>query len=66
MKTKIIIISITVVAIVADIVLIACGDSSISQTIQTLSGKFPIIPFAVGVLCGHLFWRVGGLKDGKR
>jgi len=31
-------------------------DASLSSTIRTLSTSYPAIPFAVGVLMGHLFW----------
>lgn len=61
-KTKIIIISITSVAIIANVILLATGNSSISETIQTVSGKYPIIPGAIGIIIGHWFWPVGGLK----
>lgn len=33
------------------------SDSSISATVQALSNKHPALPFAVGMLMGHLFWR---------
>jgi hypothetical protein len=34
------------------------GDSStISEVIWSVCGKMPLIPFAVGILCGHLFWQ---------
>lgn len=29
---------------------------SISYLIHELSGKYPVVPFAAGILCGHLFW----------
>jgi hypothetical protein len=29
---------------------------SISYLIHDLSGRYPIVPFAAGILCGHLFW----------
>ena len=57
-KTKIVLIVLTSVAVVVNIVLIATGNNSMSQVIQDTSGKFPVIPFAVGVLAGHFFWRV--------
>jgi len=63
MKTKIVILIITGAAIIANIVLLATGNNSISATIQALSGKYPVIPLAIGVCCGHWFWPVGGLTN---
>lgn len=31
-------------------------QATISAVIWGLSRKYPIIPFAAGVLCGHWFW----------
>ena len=31
-------------------------DATISFSIYTISRQHPIIPFAIGVLCGHVFW----------
>jgi hypothetical protein len=31
-------------------------DSTISWVLYTSSQQWPIIPFALGVLCGHLFF----------
>lgn len=62
MKTKITIIIISSVAIIANIILIATGNNSISATIQNISGNYPVVPLAIGVVVGHWFWNVGGLK----
>lgn len=37
-------------------------NTTISWSIYALSVRFPIIPFALGVVCGHLFWtnKAGG------
>lgn len=32
-------------------------EATISWVIIDRSYDYPIIPFAAGVLCGHLFWR---------
>ena len=32
------------------------GDT-ISEVIWAVSAKHPIIPMAIGVICGHLFWQ---------
>lgn len=31
---------------------------TISYFVWQTSAKYPVVPFAVGVLCGHLFWQV--------
>lgn len=37
--------------------LIARGyETTISSQLYTLAGNQPIISFAIGVVCGHLFW----------
>ena len=54
------------VAIVAvyDVWVISVGGNhaSISQTMMEWSYNYPLFPFIVGVVIGHLFWR---MKDGK-
>jgi len=32
------------------------GEATISSVILDTSKEFPPLPFAFGVLCGHLFW----------
>lgn len=32
------------------------GDT-ISEIVWTISAKRPLLPFLVGVLCGHFFWQ---------
>jgi hypothetical protein len=45
-----------------DVVLYLWGGvpATISAWISETSREFPILPFAAGVLCGHLFWQVRG------
>ena len=31
-------------------------EATISHVTLTAATSYPIIPFAVGVICGHLFW----------
>lgn len=31
-------------------------DDTISEVVLDWAGRHPIVPFALGVLCGHLFW----------
>ena len=40
-------------------------EASISHTMIIWAYKFPIFPFFMGVLCGHLFWRMGDTKETK-
>lgn len=35
------------------------GNFTISTITWNVAQKYPIIPFAVGVLAGHLFWQMG-------
>lgn len=32
------------------------AGSTLSEYLRELSGRYPLIPFLVGLLCGHLFW----------
>ena len=34
------------------------NDCTISVRIWTLARRYPIIPFAIGVLMGHFFWQM--------
>lgn len=38
-------------------------EASISSIVITFAYKFPLMPFMVGLLCGHLFWRMKSNKD---
>lgn len=47
----------TVVALVGfDIAAAVTELPTISEVIWANVGKHPVIPFAAGMLCGHLFW----------
>lgn len=50
-----------------DVVAIIKGgtEASISSIMISWSYKFPLFPFTIGVICGHLFWRMKGNKDTK-
>jgi len=37
-------------------------DATISLSLYKISKDNPIIPFALGVLCGHVFWPLGGAE----
>lgn len=32
-------------------------EATISEVVWEYATSYPIIPFATGVLCGHLFWQ---------
>lgn len=57
--TKYVLLVTVVVLILYDILAFCRGgtDATISNVIYKLSLDNPIIPFAAGMLCGHLFWR---------
>jgi hypothetical protein len=38
-------------------------EASISSLVITASYKQPLIPLLVGILIGHLFWRMKGNND---
>ena len=56
--TVAVLILVTDALIVYDVIAIWRGgvESSISEIILTTSRKRPLLPFAVGVLCGHFFF----------
>lgn len=61
MNITIIFITLTVVAWIAfDLYIIAKKGKyfSISASIIRATYKYPMIPFLVGFLCGHLFWKM--------
>ena len=52
------IVAIVAIVTICDIfILIRKGiDATISRTLYLGACKYPIIAFALGALCGHLFW----------
>lgn len=63
--TKVLMLSIAIVLIGWDIYVAANDIPGDTISELTLSWAFmhPVIPFAVGVLCGHLFWPQGGSSE---
>tara|TARA_Y100000114_G_C11748592_1_gene322987 strand:- start:90 stop:290 length:201 start_codon:yes stop_codon:yes gene_type:complete len=55
---RLIIVAIIVVITVWDVAVVSMGrpDTTISAVILKLSKEHPMIPFALGVVIGHLFW----------
>ena len=53
-----VIVSIVLVLVAYDvfIYLQAGGDATISDVTLGWAKRWTVVPFAVGVLCGHLFW----------
>lgn len=54
--TKWIVAGIIAAIAVIDVALLAMGLPTISRFILEASKQFPVAPFAVGVLIGHIFW----------
>lgn len=56
--TKIILISFVIILSMYDIWALIFGgvDATISRIVLSYAKDYPIIPFAFGVVCGHLFW----------
>ena len=50
-----------------DVLTISQGgmETSISHTMIEWSYKYPIFTFLMGVVCGHLFWRMSDTKATK-
>lgn len=50
---------------VYDVVAIINGgtEASISHLLITYAYKYPAMPFCVGFVMGHLFWRMPGTKE---
>jgi len=38
-------------------------EASISHLLIVWAYKYPIMPFFVGIICGHLFWRMRQTKS---
>jgi len=61
--TKFLIILVFVVIFVWDVAVMFFAkdlSATVSFAIHTLSCEHPIIAFAIGVLCGHVFWPLYG------
>jgi len=58
--TKVILLLIVFVVTVWDVFLISTGNYSatFSVVLHESSKAWPIIGFALGVLCGHVFWQI--------
>jgi len=56
--TKLVILLVVAGAIVYDLIAWQAGtvDATISRVTLAWAHRWPVVPFSVGVLCGHLFW----------
>jgi uncharacterized membrane protein YuzA (DUF378 family) len=56
--TRWLLVGVTAALIVWDIVAVVFGGGSatISDVVLDTAKVYPILPFALGVVCGHLFW----------
>jgi len=62
-------IGILILAITAwDVFVLVDGgtESSISYVMIQWAYKYPLFPFCMGVLVGHLFWRMKNVKGTKK
>lgn len=56
--TQIILVGTVVSLVLFDIVIAMVNTrKTISMTVYEISEKFPIIPFALGVVIGHILWK---------
>jgi hypothetical protein len=65
--TKIFTLVMFVVVAIYDVYAMIVGgtENSISHLMITWAYKYPIFPFVMGILCGHLFWRMHDTKATK-
>ena len=58
--TAIFIFAVVVVGVLFDVYVFIRGgtEATISWMIFEAAHKYPMIPFAVGILCGHFFWQM--------
>jgi hypothetical protein len=63
--TVIFIVTMFVSIAVYDVIAIVGGgtEASISSTMIVWSYRFPLFPFLMGLICGHLFWRLKSNPD---
>lgn len=66
--TSIVTIVTVVLVLVYDVIAIVNGgtEASISSLVITKSYEQPLIPLLVGIVIGHLFWRMKGNKDTRK
>lgn len=67
--TVIFIILVTFIILGFDVFVIAAdpsGESSISAVIRSVSHDWPILPFAIGAVCGHWFWPIKLIRYAKQ
>lgn len=59
MKSEQVLLGIVAAALAYEVFTLAdkCEGNTISEIIWTTTAKRPILPFALGVLCGHFFWQ---------
>jgi len=56
--TVIFIVAVIAIIIIYDVWALVAGgaEATISSVLLNESKNYPIIPFTLGVVCGHLFW----------
>jgi hypothetical protein len=56
--TIIVLLSVAIVLIIYDIIVVALfgRDETISWQMWLISQKYPVIPFALGFVMGHILW----------
>jgi len=56
--TKVVLVALVTASIVYDVVAYMRGsvDATISRVVLGWARGNPLIPFSVGVVCGHIFW----------
>lgn len=64
LPVEVFVIAIVTIGFALDLWLVINGGvkNTISWWVITMAQRFPIIPFALGFLCGHFFWQLGCVK----
>lgn len=57
-KTGLVIVGFIVALLAFDLVMLMAGGATVSQTMNYWARTSPVIPFAFGVVAGHLFWPI--------
>jgi hypothetical protein len=55
--TLVIVIAVTVSVVALDVWLEVTERETISELTWRTAARHPLVPFAAGLLCGHLFWQ---------
>lgn len=66
--TRIFIAAVIVLILIYDVYILVIGGTgtSVSHELIVWAYKYPVLPFAIGFVMGHLFWRMPSTEDTKQ